>query len=129
MRLILAAVASLALIVAAPAQEAQPETTCGPMITMLSKVHQAVAIKKITVLKGEQADKLRDWFNALPPEDNTPYDLVLVLEHENGHYGVAVGWRKDPKLEGHASLCAAAPVKDDQLLKFNEITGLGGTGI
>lgn len=81
-------VALLALALwASPAQAQQ----CQPVETMMATIHQIVPVARYAKLDPIQTKAAADWFNRQPPEADDPYDLVVIVMHEDGRVGIVLG--------------------------------------
>jgi hypothetical protein len=43
-------------------------------------------------LTGDERTRVVAWYNSLPPATDFPYDLVVVIEHEDGAVGLLLGF-------------------------------------
>lgn len=83
---IFVAVLALALWVA-PATAQQ----CHPLDAMLATINQIAPVARHVTLNPVQARAAADWYNKQPPEADDPYNLVVIVLHEDGRVGIVLG--------------------------------------
>lgn len=87
LRIIIAAAAVFLLSATALAQ---PQA-CHPLEVMLGMAHQTAPVRSHVKLDPVQTSAVVAWFNRQPPESEEAFNLVVLVQHENGRIGIMLG--------------------------------------
>ncbi len=71
--------------------EAPPVQGCEPTEDIFKRVHTVMSIRVSVTLDREQSDRVVAWYNKQPPEGREHFNLVIVLRHDNGRWGLMLG--------------------------------------
>lgn len=102
----------------AHAQEAE-DNQCIETALVLEGVNKQFPISRHAVLDPEQTARVVDWYNSEPPVSDESWNLVVVLRHTNGSFGLLFG--------NDGKVCEATPVPPQVDGLVRAITG--GRGV